>query len=140
MNETQTQPAPLRLAPPPARTAQWTFIVPGCPVPWERVTPRGAGSRTLTPARTRRYEASVAAFARLAGVTLSGAPVRVRIECHFPDRRHRDLDNIAKAVLDGLQGPGLLPGDHWQVVPELVVTGALDATNPRAVVTLAEVG
>ena len=23
--------------------ASFTFTVPGCPVPWERVTPRGAG-------------------------------------------------------------------------------------------------
>jgi Holliday junction resolvase RusA-like endonuclease len=66
-------------------------------------------------------------------------PVAIRIECYFPDRRCRDLDNIAKAILDGLQGPGLLPGDHWTVIPSLTITGELDADNPRAVVTIAEV-
>lgn len=119
--------------------ASFTFTVPGCPVPWERVTPRGAGGRTLTPARTRNYEAAVGGHARASGVRLLGRPVRVTIECFFPDRRRRDLDNIAKAVLDGLQGPGLLAGDHWEAVPFLTITGALDAANPRAVVTIQEV-
>lgn len=117
----------------------FAFTVPGCPVPWERVTPRGANGRTLTPARTRNYEAQVAAFARVAGVRLTGRPVRVRIDCYFPDRLRRDLDNIAKSILDGLQAPGLLPGDHWQAVPELVITGSLDALAPRAHITLTEV-
>lgn len=116
-----------------------TFTIPGCPVPWERVTPRGAGGRTLTPARTRNYEAAVAGYARAAGFRRPKPPVAIWIDCYFPDRRHRDLDNIAKAILDGLQGPGLLPGDHWTVVPSLTITGALDVDNPRAVVTIAEV-
>ena len=117
----------------------FAFTVLGCPVPWERVTPKGAGGRTLTPARTRKYEQLVAVSARLAGVKLSGAPVAVRIACYFPDRRQRDLDNIAKAVLDGLQAPGLLAGDHWQAVPELTITGALDPARPRADITLTEI-
>lgn len=117
----------------------FAFTVPGCPVPWERVTPKGAGGRTLTPLRTRNYEGAVGGYARASGVRLSGRPVRVRIECFFPDRRRRDLDNIAKAVLDGLQGPGLLAGDHWEAVPELVITGSLDAAAPRVDITLTEV-
>ena len=117
----------------------FTFTIPGCPVPWERVTPKGAGGRTLTPARTRNYEASVKLRAMGAGVRLCEIPVRIRIDCYFPDRRRRDLDNIAKAILDGLQGPGLLTGDHWEAVPSLAITGALDAANPRAVVTIEEV-
>lgn len=117
----------------------FTFTIPGCPVPWERVTPRGAGGRTLTPKRTRDYESRVAVSAWAAGVWLKGKPVRVIISCYFPDRRHRDLDNIAKAILDGLQRPKLLTGDHWEAVPSLTITGALDAANPRAVVTIEEV-
>jgi len=117
----------------------FTFTVPGCPVPWERVTPRGKGGHTVTPPRTRNYEGAVGGHARASGVRLLGRPVRVTIACFFPDRRRRDLDNIAKAILDGLQGPGLLGGDHWEAVPSLTITGALDAANPRAVVTIEEV-
>lgn len=118
----------------------FTFTIPGCPVPWERVTPKAAGGRTLTPNRTRKYEADVRLRAMGAGVRLTGAPVRVTIACHFPNKQRRDLDNIAKAILDGLQGPMLLSGDHWEAVPSLTITGALDAANPRAVVTIDEIG
>ena len=118
----------------------FTFTIPGCPVPWERVTPKAAGGRTVTPPRTRRYEADVRLRAMGAGVRLAAMSVRVRIDCYFPDRRRRDLDNIAKAILDGLQGPMLLSGDHWEAVPSLTITGALDAANPRAVVTIEEIG
>lgn len=30
------------------------------------------------------------------------APVKIRIECHMPDRRRRDLDNLQKAAFDAL--------------------------------------
>lgn len=29
-------------------------------------------------------------------------PVKIRIECHMPDRRRRDLDNLQKAAFDAL--------------------------------------
>jgi crossover junction endodeoxyribonuclease RusA len=32
--------------------------------------------------------------------------LKIRIECHMPDRRRRDLDNLQKAAFDALTKPG----------------------------------
>lgn len=32
----------------------------------------------------------------------TAAPLKLRIECHMPDRRRRDLDNLQKAAFDAL--------------------------------------
>lgn len=92
------------------------FFVPGRPVPKAR--PRiGKGGRMYTPALTKAYERLVAAYcmaARGGREPLSG-PVRVEIDATYrlPKRGHRegdwhtgrpDLDNVVKAVLDGVNG------------------------------------
>lgn len=41
-------------------------------------------------------------------------PLRVEIEAFRPDRRRRDLDNLLKAVLDGLAHAGVY-GDDEQI-------------------------
>lgn len=33
-------------------------------------------------------------------------PVKIRIECHMPDRRRRDLVNLQKAAFDALTKAG----------------------------------
>lgn len=38
-------------------------------------------------------------------------PMRVEIEAYRPDRRRRDLDNLLKAVLDGLAHAGVYEDD-----------------------------
>lgn len=46
-------------------------------------------------------------------------PVTVGIDWHVPDRRHRDVDNIAptlKPAIDGLRDAGVLPEDHSLIV------------------------
>ncbi len=113
---------------------KWTFEIPGQPVPWERVTQGKHGA--VRTARTRRHEQAVHALATIAGVRAGLGPVRVTIDAFFSDRHRRDLDNVAKAILDGLTGAPVLDGDHWECVRELVVRGALDAANPRTVVNV----
>ena len=83
------------------------FTVPGRPQGKQR--PRlGRGGRVYTPAATQRYERSVASSYLVAthGRNLAGyrGPVQIRIACLFADLRRRDLDNVIKAVLDGLNG------------------------------------
>lgn len=39
-------------------------------------------------------------------------PVKIRIECHMPDRRRRDLDNLQKAAFDALTKAGFWQDDQ----------------------------
>ncbi|MEB8212227.1 crossover junction endodeoxyribonuclease RusA [Raoultella ornithinolytica] len=39
-------------------------------------------------------------------------PLKIRIECHMPDRRRRDLDNLQKAVFDALTKSGFWLDDQ----------------------------
>lgn len=84
---------------------EFEFEVPGPPVPKGR--PRLArNGRTFTPQRTIRYERAVrdAAFR----YRPESWPMRERysvvIQCFVSDSRRRDLDNVAKSILDGMNG------------------------------------
>lgn len=118
----------------------WTFIIPGPPVTWERVVPGKGARRTVRTSRTRNHENTVHALATVAGVRAGKGPVRITVDAFFPDKLRRDLDNIGKAVLDGLVGLPVLADDCWSVVPELIVRGALDKANPRTVVCVEMMG
>ncbi|EIV8258870.1 RusA family crossover junction endodeoxyribonuclease [Escherichia coli] len=50
----------------------------------------------------------------------TAAPLKLRIECHMPDRRRRDLDNLQKAAFDALTKAGFWL-DDCQVVDYRVV-------------------
>jgi len=80
------------------------FTVPGQPIPKARAR-RGRSGRWYTPARTRVYEERVGWEAWLAGARPVTGDVEVRIVVRGKTRRRKfDLDNIAKAILDGLTG------------------------------------
>lgn len=106
--------------------------IPGKPLPKERprtVTLPNGAKRTYTPARTLAYERSVATAwqqAHLGEGPVDG-PVHVLmvfdtdgvhvnvVQLDVPKPKIRaDIDNLAKAVLDGLQGVAFL--DDRQVV------------------------
>ena len=83
------------------------FVVPGRPQSKQR--PRlGKGGRVYTPRATKRYESFVAgAYLVASGGRRRGSyrgPVELSIACVFGDLRRRDLDNVVKAVCDGLNG------------------------------------
>lgn len=111
-------------------TRLW-FTVPGHPVPKARVTVRG----TFTPKATRHYEAHAKTFARMAAGTTWDRSRRyaVSLRCCFADRRHRDLDNVAKAVTDA--GNGIMYDDDSQI-DELHVYREHDKQRPRIEVTV----
>ena len=109
-----------------------TFTIMGKPQAKQRAR-QGRYGRFYTPQATREYEQRVGLLARAAGVRLQGGPVEVEIMLYLPDKRRRDLDNMAKSILDGLNGVAWQ--DDAQVV-RLVVEKHVDPPAPRAVVHL----
>lgn len=99
-----------------------TFTVPGEPV--SKARPRArviAGHASVyTPKETAAFEDRVALFAREAGVRVQPGPLAVTIRFSFAWPRSKwrkrsprreawkyngkDIDNLAKSVLDGLNG------------------------------------
>lgn len=90
-----------------------TIIVPGPPVPWARA--RRVGKRYFVDAKTAKHKEAIARAAKAAGVTLIEKPTPVVISMTFylprPKRGkyadpidRRDLDNLAKCCLDGMNG------------------------------------
>lgn len=101
----------------------FSFFVPGDPQPKER--PRARFNRgtnrvqVFTPSRTRKYEELVASYCRQAASLVDWAysadeRFAVKLIVHLKDGRRRDIDNIAKAVLDACNGEAW--EDDWQVV------------------------
>lgn len=81
----------------------WYLFVAGNPIPKER--PRVVGGHAYTPKRTLEYEALVRDAAAL---RWHGDPEQKDIQVHLKfyreNRRRVDIDNLAKAVLDALNG------------------------------------
>ncbi len=59
--------------------------------------------------------------------------IEVELRIYVPDRRHRDLDNIAKSILDGMNR--VLFQDDSQVL-HTTIDKALDRANPRVEVVV----
>ena len=79
-------------------------FVPGRPHGKQR--PRVTDSGTYTPKETTRYEKKVAQCAERAGLKRwdPDGEYRVELTAIYPDSRRADVDNIIKAILDGLNG------------------------------------
>ena len=148
---------------------RWTFIVPGNPKPKERPRQGRAGSLsaqqkaeraaakkrgerwidprrqlTMTPRETREYEASVAAAAAEAGLSVGDHPCSVTLAVWMPpaDAKRKDLDNITKSVLDGMMkaGKDALADDCAAVIRHIDVAYVGSDDRPRVVVTVVELG
>lgn len=93
-----------------------SLYIPGEPVAKgrPRITTRGGKPIGITPEKTRRYEATVAAVALAKGhwilsgplrvemVAVFTRPRRVKIDGRTPHDKRPDLDNVVKTALDGL--------------------------------------
>ena len=113
---------------------QVTFTVLGTPTAKARprVCSRNGKTRTYTPAKTKRYENTVALSAHQAmnGTPMLTGPLFLHARCFWPcpvsKQRKRepcpvewrakgaDADNVAKAILDGCNG--IVYRDDCQVV------------------------
>jgi len=126
---------------------KFSLTVSGAPVPKGRpkFTANGGFAKAYTPKKTRSYESTIAQCVRSAmveqsvGAVFEGA-VKVRIKAFFPIPKsaskrvreameqgvvpmlgRKDVDNVAKAILDAMNGVAYL--DDGQVI-DLRVTKA----------------
>lgn len=89
------------------------FVVPGNPIAKGR--PRVMkGGWTFTPKRTLDHEAKIVSYALAAKARPMSGPLEVEIWFWMESRRRVDVDNLAKCVLDALNG--ILWDDDDQVV------------------------
>jgi crossover junction endodeoxyribonuclease RusA len=97
---------------------------------------RRAGNRVVLSHEVRDWRERAHWYLRLAGIVapLEG-PVAVTVIAYRP-RRRGDIDNLAKAILDGLNGYAY--EDDAQVV-HLSMTRYDDARNPRVLVRVSRV-
>ena len=94
------------------------ITVPGRPVPKgrPRLGVRGKKAFIYTPPATREYEKLVGWIAKCSGCKPVDGPVAVDLDIYV--RIRMDLDNVAKSVLDGLNG--IAYQDDGQVIELLV--------------------
>lgn len=126
------------------------------PVPWQHVQPgdsvagavclpyppsvnhmyRRSGNRVVLSPEVRAWRDRAHWYLRLAGIVqVLDGPVSVSVIAFRP-RRRGDIDNLAKAILDGLNG--FAYHDDAQVV-HLSMTRYDDARNPRVMVRVSRV-
>ncbi|WP_244580745.1 RusA family crossover junction endodeoxyribonuclease, partial [Escherichia coli] len=73
--------------------------------------------RTHVSAEGQAYRDNVARIIKNAMLDIGLAmPVKIRIECHMPDRRRRDLDNLQKAAFGN--DSNLLIVFYVQIMPD----------------------
>lgn len=100
--------------------------------PQQKQRPRfGKGGRVYTPRTTVAYENAVALTARAAGWKFGVNRLIVKLDFYCGKKKgpKPDLDNLIKAVLDGLQRGNVMKDDR-QVV-EIHATRKEDADRPR---------
>ena len=117
-----------------------SFTVDGPPIPKARARSARNGRLHYTPSRTREYEATVGvAFIREAFSAGWSRSKRyaVTVEAFFADKRSRDLDNVAKSILDGLNGHAYKDDSQ---VDRLYVFRRLDRARPRVEVLVEVLG
>ena len=91
------------------------IVVPGEPVAKERPRVNMKTRTVYTPKTTKAYEQVVALTARAAGVKFGTDRLIVDLGFKVTSRKGKDIDNLIKAVLDGLMKGGVLKDDR-QVV------------------------
>jgi len=116
-----------------------SFVVDGKPQCKQRArrgksrSQGGKGGRWYTPRETVVYENTISAAA-LAAMAVAGIGrrypgwVSASVHCYFPDAHRRDVDNVLKAVLDGMKD--VVYADDYQV-RGATVTKAIDRERPR---------
>ena len=94
------------------------FEVEGQPYPKQRPRHNRHG-KTYTPSKTKGFEKEIGWYARMAmagGMPLSGN-VALVLDIRRKGKRRADVDNILKAVKDGMNG--IVYNDDQQVILEL---------------------
>lgn len=87
------------------------IVVPGEPVAKERPRVNMKTKTVYTPKATKVYEETVAFTARATGAKFGEGRLLVEMQFAVTSRKGKDLDNLIKAVLDGLAKGGLFKND-----------------------------
>lgn len=108
---------------------------------WRHLTRGKLAGRVLISEEGRAYRSTIIATIQALGL---GGPLlgrlSVELTAHPPDRRQRDLDNLLKATLDGLQHGGVYANDgqidrlvivRGPVVPQGVVYADIEELPAR---------
>lgn len=111
------------------------FTVPGEPRSKQRARVTARGS--YTPPETKQAELVVATTYRRTGVTHFDFQLVVTIDFYNGNKRRRDIDNMAKLVLDALNGVAY--ADDHQVVELNLRKIHTTPEHARTVITLTEV-
>lgn len=115
------------------------ITVPGRPVPKgrPRLGMNGRKAYVYTPPETKEYEKLVGWVAKATGCKPVKIPVAVVLDVYI--KRKLDVDNIAKSILDGLNG--IAYEDDDQVVALLVRKHLVkDASDERVEIEIREAG
>jgi len=79
------------------------IIIPGRPVPKQR--PRfGRGGHVYTPSKTKQYEELVGWYAKQCIPEPISENIALHIRVYVKNNVFPDIDNIAKSIMDGLNG------------------------------------
>lgn len=79
------------------------IIIPGRPVPKQR--PRfGRGGHVYTPSKTKQYEELVGWYAKQYIPQPINENIALHIRVYVKNNVFPDIDNIAKSIMDGLNG------------------------------------
>ena len=116
----------------------YSITIPGRPVPKgrPRLGVHGRKAYVYTPPKTKEYEKLVGWVAKTTGCKPVGEPVAVVLDIYV--RRRMDVDNVAKSVLDGLNG--IAYQDDDQVVELLVRKHRVkNTTDERVEIEIREV-
>lgn len=92
---------------------KYSLIVPGRPVPAQRMTRRSKWTKRAK--KSLEYQETVAWWARVAKLPRIEGLVVLTARFYIYGKNHGDLSNYVKAIEDGLQYAGVLPNDR-QVV------------------------
>jgi crossover junction endodeoxyribonuclease RusA len=60
--------------------------------------------KVFTPRKTKAWEELIGYVANTAGIELMDGRVGIRLTFHLKGNKRADLDNLVKAVMDGLNG------------------------------------
>lgn len=100
---------------------------------------RRTGKHFITSSKTAK-DWTAQALAQLEYVEpIQDYPIRLSATFYCKDNRRRDLDNMLSTCLDALRHGGVLEDDNWQLIPEVVIRGALDKKHPRVEITIKQI-
>lgn len=88
------------------------------------------------PERTRRYEKLVKGLAKRTFPEPLAGPVILHADFYCHNRQRRDVDNLLKSIMDGINGVAF--ADDSQVV-SVHASKLLSKSMPRAVITVSAI-